>query len=254
MLRDLTKTDWLAILDIPPAMLPRALLLRGTRNLKTQYAHYRQFFSGIREIGTPNGLVEDVLIGTVGGVPVAYASVYGGPMASEVTHLFGAIGTPLVVQVGCCGALADSILPGDLFLAEEAYCGDGSSQYYCPNLKTVRAAPSPAALNLSERSRDVAVHVGRLFTTAALFAEGRREIEDWYGQGFAAVDMETAATFAVAEHFGMDRVSLLFAFDNPRHSGHLLHEADKTERRALGNQRMTELAFEIIRNWVGRHP
>ena len=53
MLRDLTKTDWLAILDIPPAMLPHALLLRGTRNLKTQYAHYRQFFSGIQEIGTP---------------------------------------------------------------------------------------------------------------------------------------------------------------------------------------------------------
>ena len=46
----------------------------------------------------------------------------------------------------------------------------------------------------------------------------------------------------------MDRVSILFAFDNPRHSGHLLlDEAHKMERRAKGNRRMNDLAFELIR-------
>jgi uridine phosphorylase len=250
MLRDLTRTDWLSILGIPADVAPRALLLRGTRNLKTQYVVYREFYSDVREIGTPNSLVEDVLVGTVGGVRVAYASVYGGPMASEIVHMFGAIGTPLVVQIGCCGALADGIDAGDLVLAAEAHCGDGSSQYYKTNGPIVRAAPHPAALNLPPD-----IHIGRVFTTAALFAEGKREIDDWHARGFAAVDMETAATFAVAEHFGMERVSLLFAYDNPRHSGHLLlDEREKADRRAAGNRRMTELAFTIIRERCGKPP
>jgi uridine phosphorylase len=246
MLRDLSRTDWLSILGIREAQIPRALLLRGTRNLKSQYDVYRQYFGDVVEIGTPNGIIEDLLIGTVSGIRVAYASVYGGPMASELVHLFGVLGTSLVVQIGCCGALADEIAPGDLFLADEAYCGDGASQYYKTDGTTVSAAPG--SLRLKELGVPIdAGHTGRIYTTAALFAEGKREIDDWHSRGFAAVDMETAATFSVAEHFGMERVSLLFAFDNPRHSGHLLlDEAHKTERRAAGDRRMTDLAFDII--------
>jgi purine-nucleoside phosphorylase len=253
MLRDLTRNDWLSILGITPAMVPQALLLRGTRNLKTQYNHFRQYFSNLYEIGTPNGLVEDVLIGDLGSVRVGYASVYGGAMASEIVHMFGVLGTRLVIQIGCCGALADSIAPGDLVLAENAYCGDGASRCYKPEGNLVQAAPSPGGLKLPERQADVLLHTGSIFTTAALFAEGRREIERWHAQGFAAVDMETAATFAVAEHFGMNRIALLYAFDNPRQSGHLLlDETDKTERRILGNRRMTEMALGLLRDGVIR--
>jgi hypothetical protein len=95
MLRELTKTDWLTVLGIPEGRIPRALLLRGTRNLKTQYSHYRQFFSNVVEVGCPNGIIEDVFIGDHAGQPVAYASVYGAAMASEVVHIFGVLGTPL---------------------------------------------------------------------------------------------------------------------------------------------------------------
>src|SRR5579863_3430892 len=130
MLRDLTKHEWLSILGVPAAMVPQALVLRGTRNLTTQYTHYKDMFGDYLEVGTPNGVVEDVLIGTVGNVRVAYASVYGAPMDSEIVHMFGVLGTSLVVQLGCCGALADEIDAGDLFLAADAYCGDGASQYY----------------------------------------------------------------------------------------------------------------------------
>jgi uridine phosphorylase len=246
MIRDLAKSDWLSILGIPEDAVPKALILRGTRNLRTQYERYRKCFTNVVEIGTPNGLVEDVLIGEVSGVRVGYASVYGGSMASEIVHMFGILGTPLVVQTGCCGALADQIGPGDLVLAEEAYCGDGASQYYKFDCKMVKAFPKPSELLLCNRVPDIPLHFGSVYTTAALFAEGKKEIEDWYSQGFAAVDMETAAVFAVAEHFGMERISILFAFDNPRRGEHLLlDEMHKAERRAFGNQRMMELAFKV---------
>ena len=118
-----------------------------------------------------------------------------------------------------------------------------------------------AAVSLSRRqvggfqrcvgaARDVPVHSGRLFTTAALFAEGEREIDQWHRQGWAAVDMETATTFAVATHFAMGRLAILFAYDNPRKRRHiLLDREEETIRRRHGNEQMIKAAFDVIRDY-----
>jgi hypothetical protein len=37
MLKELTRSDWLKILNIPEVRIPAALILRGTRNLRSQY-------------------------------------------------------------------------------------------------------------------------------------------------------------------------------------------------------------------------
>jgi uridine phosphorylase len=248
MLRELTKADWLSLLGIPEERVPVMLLLRGTRNLKTQYEYYRPFFSSVLEIGCPNGIIEDVLIGDYAGQTVAYASVYGAAMASEIVHIFGVLGTRLVIQTGCCGALADRIEAGDLFVATAAFCGEGAAQYYVCDGPIRLPSPHPAQLPALGAPSDVPVHHGRLYTTAALLAEGEREIEDWHRQGWEAVDMETATTFAVAEHFGMNRLSILFAFDNPRKRRHiLLTQEEEAFRRRRGNERMIQAAFDIIR-------
>src|SRR5215203_6097964 len=104
MLRDLTKADWLAILGIPAERVPHTLILRGTRNFKIYYDLYRVHFTDVLDIGSPNGVLEDFFIGDLGGRPVAYASVYGAPMASEIVHVCGVLGARLVVQTGNCGA------------------------------------------------------------------------------------------------------------------------------------------------------
>lgn len=250
MLRELTKADWLSILGIPEKRIPRALLLRGTRNLKAQYDHIRPFFTNLLEVGCPNGIIEDVFIGDYGSQSVAYASVYGAAMASEVVHIFGVLGTPLVIQTGNCGALADEIEAGDLFAPTEAFCGEGAAQYYQPNGRVAHATPELLALDCLAA---VPVHRGRLYTTAALLAEGEREIEDWFRQGFAAVDMETATTFTVAEHFRMDRLAILYAFDNPRKRRYLfLSHEEEVVRRPRGNERMMEVAFGVIRDHQGQ--
>jgi len=250
MLRELTKDDWLSILGLPETRIPRALILRGTRNLKRYYERYRERFDNVIELGSPNGVIDDVFIGDLDGVPVGYASVYGAPMASEIAHVFGVLGTGLAVQTGCCGALADEIDPGDIFVATEAYCGEGASQYYKQGGKIVRASYDLSRVAAVRNVDDVAVHFGKLYTTSALFAEGEKEIADWFERGFSAVDMETAATFAVAEHFGMGRASILFAFDNPRRREHILMtDADKDERRKHGNERMIESALAIVKEF-----
>lgn len=248
MLRELTKADWQGILQLPDDLVPHALLLRGTRNLKCQFDFHRSFFDDVIEVGLPNGVIEDVFIGHLAGSPVAYASVYGAPMTSEIVHIFGVLGTKLVVQTGCCGALADEIGPGDLVLTTEAYCGEGAAQYYRSDGMVVRPSLDPAKLRPQLGSSDLRCHLARMFTTAALFAEGEREIEQWFSDGWGAVDMETATALAVAEHFGMDSFAIHFAFDNPRRREHmLLDEPEKDQRRQHGNERMIEIALGIIR-------
>jgi purine-nucleoside phosphorylase len=246
MLKELTRADWLSILHLPEARIPRVLILRGTRNFRFQYQAMLSHFTNVIEVGTPNGILEDVFIGDLRGRPVGFGCVYGSAMASELVHVFGVLGTPTVLQIGNCGALADDMLAGDLFVAERAFCGEGAAQYYKPEGKWVTASPnllrSGAVADLGPEER----HLGAIYTTGALFAEGMDDLERWHRDGFAAVDLESAATYAVAEHFGMERLALLYAFDNPRRREHLLlSDAEKDARRAAANDRMRELAFEL---------
>jgi uridine phosphorylase len=249
MLKELTKSDWLSLLDIPEGMIPTVLVLRGTRNLKVNYAKYKSYFKNVLEVGSPNNIFEDVLTGTYNDTVVGYASVYGDAMASEITHVFGVLGTSLVIQTGCCGALTDGILPGDIVCATSAHCGEGASQYYLPHEREIGASPKLVNLITSAQVTPVSLYKGPIWTTSALLAEGIAEIQRWCDEGYIAVDMETATTFAVAKYFGMQRLSLLFVFDTPCQDNHiLLTDAEKQERRVCGEQAMLKLVFTIIKS------
>lgn len=246
MLKDLTREDWLGFLGLDPARIPRALILRGTRNLRTRYEAYAQHFDDVLEIGSPNGLFEDVFIGRRDGVDVGYASVYGPAMASEVAHVFAVIGTPLIIQAGVCGGLADGMDAGDLAIPRQAGCGDGASECYLPGVKILAATPELVDQLIAAVDGRVRTHDGPIWTTAALLAEGDAEINAWHSAGYAAADLETAAMFAVAENYGTQRVSVLTVFDNPRHGAHLaLTEHEKAEARAFGESIALELALGL---------
>ncbi len=247
MLKELTRADWLALLELPEDRIPDVLVLRGTRNLKVHYDRHRALFADVREVGSPNGIIDHVMVGTYQQRLVGYASVYGDAMASEVTHIFGALGTSLVIQTGCCGGLADGMRLGDLVAVTSAHCGEGAAQYYVPGRDSVDASPRLADRMLRGRDLPVRVHTGPIWTTSALLAEGRVEIARWHELGCAGVDMETAATFAVAEHFDMQRCALLFVFDTPREGGHIfLTGEEQRERRRLGERAMLDAVFSYL--------
>lgn len=247
VLKDLTREDWLGFLDLDESRIPSVLVLRGTRNARTNYDKYRAHFQDVQEIGSPNALFEDIFIGRRNGRAIGYASVYGPAMASEITHVFGVLGTGLVIQTGVCGVLGDGIEAGDLVIATHARCAEGAAECYLPGVQTVDASPDLVAEVMAHPAIDVPRHAGPVWTTAALLAEGMAEVNRWHGEGYIAADMETATTFAVAEYFGMRRLSLLYTFDNPRHGAHLgLTEAHKDETRAAGEQAMFTLLFDLI--------
>jgi purine-nucleoside phosphorylase/ribosomal protein S18 acetylase RimI-like enzyme len=253
VLKELTKADWLNFLGLPESRVPAVLILRGTRNFRSRYRAMLPYFENVLDVGMPNGIVEDLLIGEIRGCSVGFACVYGSPMASEVVHLFGVLGTRAVLQIGSCGALADDFLAGDLLLADRAFCGEGAAQYYKSDGKWVAASLGLLQSKTLSALSSGEYRIGSIYTTAALFAEGEKDIEQWFQGGFEAVDLETAATYAVAEHFGMERLSILYAFDNPRRREHLLlSDAAKDVRRAEANTRMIRLALDLAVEICGR--
>lgn len=248
MLKELGKADWMDFLAISDDEIPEVLLLRGTRNLRRHYTGYSALFSDVREIGSPNGLFEDVLIGRFGDRRIAYASVYGPAMSSEITHVFGRLGTRIAIQTGVCGALAPELIAGDLVIATSAGCGDGATVCYTPGCES-----APASDRLIERARNETCGkqacFGPIWTTAALLAEGEDDIERWAAAGYAAVDMETATTYGVAAWAGMEAISVLSVFDNPRQGAHLgIEEADKDHLRIAGEQRALDLVLHLMSN------
>jgi uridine phosphorylase len=56
------------------------------------------------------------------------ATGMGGPSAAIVLHELVALGARRAIRVGTCGALLDSLELGDLVIAREAICADGTSR------------------------------------------------------------------------------------------------------------------------------
>lgn len=246
MLCDLTRDDWVGMLGLGEHQLPRVAILRGTRNLKRHYAGHRALFDDVIDVGTPNALFEDVLLGTYRGVPVGYASVYGPAMASEIAHLFAVLGAGLLVQTGVCGGLADGLDAGDLVFPTSAGCGEGAASLYLPGVTEVPASPADLAW-LQREVRDVPAMSGPQWTTSALLAERLEDCERWHQEGYIAVDMETATTFAVAQSFGRRAVSVLSVFDNPRHGAHLgMVEDEKDAARERGESEALRLVLGLV--------
>jgi len=253
LLGDLTRTEWLDNLDLTADDLPEVLILRGTRNLRYYYDKYKMHFDDVVEVGSPNAVFEDLLIGKRHGHTMAYASVYGAPMSAEIVHLCGVLGCKAVILTGCCGALDSTLQAGDLVCAINAYRGEGASQYYLRNLASEQRgewAPADEGLtgHLSQATtaEEISLRLGPIYTTSALFAERVADIRAWRDMGCVAADMETATVLTVAQAFGMAAASLLFVFDSPGDGSHiLLEEGDKSERRALGESEMIRLALDL---------
>jgi uridine phosphorylase len=246
MLRTLGKNDWLQILGLRDEQIPDVLLLRGTRNLRRRYEHYVAWMRDPIEVGSPNGLFEDVAIGVIDDALVGYASVYGPAMASEITHVFGVLGTRRVVLTGVCGGLADGIGPGDLIIASSAGCGEGAVECYLPGTQRVEATVELVRLAVA-LAGDHAMQAGPIWTTSALLAEGEAELLAWRDSGNIAVDMETATVFGVASWIGMEAVSVLSVFDNPFGGAHIAHDRqDLAAVRSAGEAAADQIVRDLI--------
>jgi uridine phosphorylase len=112
----------------------------------------------------------------------------GGPSAAIVLSELIALGVQRAIRVGTCGALADRLTLGDLVIAREAICGDGTSRALGAGerasadraLSDALAAGAPGALQ------------GTIVSVDLFYDTDERA----HGPEALAVEMEAAALFA----------------------------------------------------------
>ena len=246
--------DWCRALGLDPADVPGLVVLEGSWWQRERNALRLAALDDVRELAFP-----EYHLGRrpTDGLPVLYSCVYGAPRAVEPVHVFGQLGTPMVVQIGSCGALQPEVRTGDVVLAETAAIGEGASQYYGGDGVSAAAPGLVDRAEAAFSSRGFRVHRGPHVTTSALFAQPPAQVAAWSQAGYLAVDMETSAVFSAARCFGMQAVSLLFVWDELLAGRSFLHPYTEVEQAAQARANAAlmdvalELAPELPAGWTG---
>jgi DeoD family purine-nucleoside phosphorylase len=174
-----------------------------------------------------------------GGLLTVQSTGMGGPSAAIVVAELVDLGATQFLRVGTCGALAARLSIGDLVVAVEALAADGTSRALGAD---ERVAPdselTDSLLTLSAPD----VTPGPVVSTDLFYDGPEREEEAWVAAGAVAVEMESAALFALAARRGVRAASLLLVTDL------LLPHRVRIGPEALeaGERRLGELATQAL--------
>jgi DeoD family purine-nucleoside phosphorylase len=117
------------------------------------------------------------------------ATGMGGPSAAIVLTELIALGVRRAIRVGTCGALSPELRLGELVVASEAFCGDGTSVALGAG---ERVAADPA-LTAALAGAAPGCHLGSVVSVDLFYEDG----PPGQGREGLAVEMEAAALFAV---------------------------------------------------------
>lgn len=165
----------------------------------------------------------------------------GSPSAAIVITELVALGAERLLRVGTCGALEGSLALGELLIASAAISDDGTSRALSGGERVLSA--SPAMLEAVLSAADGEVRAGHVVTTD-LFYDGPAGSERrWLADGALAVEMETAALFALAVRHGFEAGSLLIVSDLLLPSRRRIEEAElRSAEHRLGRLAVRALA------------
>jgi purine-nucleoside phosphorylase len=229
---DLGPQAWRDALGISPGQEPVALILEGTwwreRATKARLA----LLQDVRDTAFP-----EMYLGRWNGLTIAYCCAYGAARAVEPAHVFAQMGTPLLIQIGTCGAMDGGLATGTVMVPDTALGRDGVSAHYhgdgalAPKMDLDLARSARARVLLGQRG--VPVAGGAHLTWTSLFAQTDALCAGWAAEGLRTVDMETAAVAAVAARFGRRAVALLTVWDALAAGKTFLEPLTSTQAQAL---------------------
>lgn len=235
---DVDRAGWRSVLGLTPDEQPVAVVVEGTwwREQRTQ-ARLGQL-TGVRELGVP-----DVFIGTWAGRSLVYACPYGAPRTAEIVHIAVVVGARLAIQIGSCGIVGAGVRPGDVVVPDRALGLDGVTSHYIEDAYAVAAPEWCDRASDALQARGITTHAGSSVTWPTLFNQPVDVVRQWREDGHLGVDMETAATFAVAGRFDAARVSMLVAWDEVLSGRSFLDPLPRMEAEAF--ERAEGLLFDV---------
>ncbi len=238
MYRHLPPEFWRAELGVDEASAPRALIVHGE-------------WSAERLLGVASSLLSDtrtfagfVVIGRLHGVPVAMANVYGATLAADVTYIVVKAGARLVVQTGFFGSLSGEMDASCVLVPDRVVPEEGVARRFVRRGEVLTTE--------GDGLRDAldclgGVEAGTLVSTGSIAAETDRLVARWVRAGHAGVDLESAATVAVARALGARAGVALHVIDNLVRGEHFQHpEVSGTALRTRRNERVREMVSSAL--------
>jgi len=122
------------------------------------------------------------------------------PDTAMTTEILCAGGAEFLIRVGSCGSLQEQVKIGDLLIVTGAIRGEGTTSYYVP--KNFSTVASPVVVNALQRAAEdlqVRYHLGRVFTTDALFQETPELIQELNEQNVSSIDMVTSTFLTISQ-------------------------------------------------------
>ena len=121
----------------------------------------------------------------------------GAPGMTMALEVLIALGVKEFVFIGLAGSLQEEVQPADIVLCEEALCDDGTSPCY-----TTRETSRPSKMLFTKLAKQLKAngkdfHLGRNWTTDAIFRETKEEVKHYQKKDVLTVEMEAAAFYAV---------------------------------------------------------
>jgi uridine phosphorylase len=190
------------------ADLPDAAVLYGIWSASTGEAEVRALFPAARPATERTLLVE------IDGRRVWVAWVFGAAMASSHAHLAAVLGARSILQVGSYGGLATTGKVGDVLVPSRVLGKDGVSRQQSKGAPIDMDARLRARLEAALVAEGATVIDGLLISTTTISLERDADVRRWIRAGYAGVEMEAAATSAMARHFGIPTASAFVLWDN----------------------------------------
>ena len=245
---DLSPDVWHDALRLAPGQSPHVLILEGTwwREKATRDRLAR--LSDVRETAFP-----EMYLGRWNGLGVAYCCAYGAARAVEPAHVFAAMGTPLVIQIGTCGAMDGTLATGTVMVPDTGLGRDGVTRHYQAGEAVSFDPAASGRARALLAARGIPAAGGAHLTWSSLFAQSDRVCAAWAAEGLRTVDMEAAAVAAVAHRFGRRAVALLTVWDALAEGRSFLDplEAAQSQALARANTEIFDVALDLAKEDAG---
>lgn len=169
----------------------------------------------IANLYSANGIIPVYEIKYAGKKMGLFLSRVGAPACAVGLEEIIAFGAKKVIQFGCCGILNQSAADGRIIIPSSAVRDEGTSYHYFPGSEEISADGSSNDIAVEYLKKHKIPYVtGKIWTTDAIYRETPEAIEARKKQGCIAVEMECAASLAVAKFRKIPLMQFFYGADN----------------------------------------
>ena len=139
----------------------------------------------------------------------------GGPYAAGILEELIALGFTTFIACGGAGSLIEENEVGQIIIVDEAIRQERTSYHYLPPSRSVLLHPLGVhSIETVLKKENISCHVGKTWTTDAIYRETKNTIHKRKQEGCLTVEMECASFAAVAQFRGVYFGQMLYCGDD----------------------------------------